>query len=47
MTKRGGSMNILPTYAVSKVKLTNNIASLVKKYAIYVFKELKLDKNKD
>ena len=28
------------------MKVTNNIASLVKKYAAFIFKELKLDKNK-
>jgi len=29
------------------LKLTNNVASLVKRYALYLFNEMKLDKNKD
>ena len=37
-----------PTYCKKKnMHLTSNITSLVKKYAAYIFKELKLDKNKE
>ena len=45
--KKGGSLVSFPTYIRTKnMKVTNNIASLVKKYAAFIFKELKLDKNK-
>lgn len=44
---RAGSMLTIPTYTRKNLKLTNNVASLVKKYANYIFNELKLDKNKD
>lgn len=37
----------VPTYSRKNLKLTNNVASLVKKYAVYIFNEMKLDKNKD
>ena len=41
-------MLTLPTYYRKKnLQLTNNITFLVKKYAAYIFKELKLDKNKE
>lgn len=45
--KRAGSMLTIPTYTRKNLKLTNNVASLVKKYAAYIFNELKLDKNTD
>lgn len=45
--KRAGSMLAIPTYTRKNLKLTNNVASLVKKYAVYIFNEMKLDKNKD
>ena len=45
--KRAGSMLSIPTYARKNLKLTNNVASLVKKYAVFIFNEMKLDKNKD
>ncbi len=45
--KRAGSMLTIPTYTRKNLKLTNNVASLVKKYAVYIFNEMKLDKNKD
>ena len=46
--KRGGSLVSFPTFIRSKnMKVTNNVASLVKKYAVFIFKELKLDKNKE
>ncbi len=44
---RAGSMLTIPTYTRKNLKLTNNVASLVKKYAAYIFNELKLDKTKD
>jgi len=44
---RAGSMLTIPTYTRKNLKLTNNVASLVKKYANYIFNELKLDKNKE
>ena len=45
--KRGGSLVSFPTYIKSKnMKVTNNIASLVKKYAAFIFKQLNLDKSK-
>lgn len=48
LKQKGGSLVSLPTYVRSKnMKVTNNVASLVKKYAVFIFKELKLDKNKD
>jgi hypothetical protein len=47
MPKKIGSMLTIPTYSHKNLKLTNNIASLVKKYATYIFNELKLDKLKD
>lgn len=34
---RAGSMLTIPTYARKNLKLTNNVASLVKKYAAYIF----------
>lgn len=37
----------VPTYSRKNLKLANNVASLVKKYAVYIFNEMKLDKNKD
>lgn len=37
----------IPTYKRSKYKLTSNITFLVKKYGVYIFKQLNLDKNKD
>lgn len=40
-------MLTIPTYTRKNLKLTNNVASLVKKYAVYIFNEMKLDKNKD
>jgi hypothetical protein len=40
-------MLTVPTYIRKNLKLTNNVASLVKKYAGYIFNELKLNKNKD
>lgn len=40
-------MLAIPTYTRKNLKLTNNVASLVKKYAAYIFNELKLDKNTD
>lgn len=46
-SKRAGSMLAIPTYARKNLKLTNNVASLVKKYAVYIFNEMKLDKTKD
>lgn len=45
--KRAGSMLAIPTYTRKNLKLTNNVASLVKKYAVYIFNEMKLDKTKD
>lgn len=36
-----------PTYSRKNLKLTNNVATLVKRYAMYIFNEMKLDKNKD
>lgn len=47
LNKRAGSMLAVPTYTRKNLKLTNNVASLVKKYAVYIFNEMKLDKNKD
>jgi hypothetical protein len=34
---RAGSMLTIPTYTRKNLKLTNNVASLVKKYAAYIF----------
>lgn len=45
--KKIGSMATIPTHVRSNFKLTSNITSLVKKYAVYIFKYLSLDKNKD
>jgi hypothetical protein len=45
--RQAGSMLTIPTYARKNLKLTNNVASLVKKYATYIFNELKLNKAKD
>jgi hypothetical protein len=36
-SKRAGSMLTIPTYTRKNLKLTNNVASLVKKYAAYIF----------
>lgn len=47
LNRKIGSMTEIPTYIRTKFKLTNNVTSLVKKYANYIFKELKLDKTKD
>lgn len=48
LKQKGGSLVSLPTYIRSKnMKVTNNVASLVKKYAMFIFKELNLDKNRD
>lgn len=44
---KSGSAVTFPTFTRKNLKLTNNVASLVKKYANYIFNELKLDKNKD
>jgi hypothetical protein len=35
--KKIGSMLTIPTYSHKNLKLTNNVASLVKKYASYIF----------
>jgi hypothetical protein len=35
--KKMGSMLTAPTYSHKNLKLTNNVASLVKKYATYIF----------
>ena len=39
MYRKGGSMHSIPTYIRNKnLKPTNNVASLVKKYAQFIFK---------
>ncbi len=35
--KRAGSMLTIPTYTRKNLKLTNNVATLVKRYAVYIF----------
>lgn len=37
----------IPTFARKNLKLTNNVTVLVKKFAGYIFNEMKLDKSKD
>lgn len=40
-------MMSIPTFARKNLKLTNNVTVLVKKFAGYIFNEMKLDKSKD